>query len=373
MRPAAFVSLPTLTLALLLAAACGSPDERALASKPTAPGADARGGEGEFGACAAEITTAQRGEVDIVVIIDTSGSMDAETAQVQANINKFAQTIGQSGLDYRVVLIAEKFKPSLLPAGVPILGAPSGICVPPPLGGANCGDNAPLFRHLTTTVGSDDSLDILLNTYDATWHAWVRPTSTKVFIEITDDNSVVDWKTFDQKLLQKAGAVFGTAAQRKYIFNAICGWQDGTTPLSSTRCATAQNNGDQYQHLSQLTKGTIESVCKADYGSVFNNIASGLVASLGCEFAVPKTTGAAGASVDPTKVAVRYTKAGQAEATLVQVTDASKCAGVSDAWYYDDNQKPTRILFCPALCQSVGKDLDSKVEVAVGCKAPAPR
>src|SRR3954452_19880718 len=37
--------------------------------------------------CAATATQAKHAEVDFVVVIDTSGSMDTETAQVRANIN----------------------------------------------------------------------------------------------------------------------------------------------------------------------------------------------------------------------------------------------------------------------------------------------
>jgi hypothetical protein len=46
---------------------------------------------------------------------------------------------------------------------------------------------------------------------------------------------------------------------------------------------------------------------------------------------------------------------------------------VANAWYYDDNANPTKIVFCPATCTSAGADTAGKVEVAVGCKAPPPK
>jgi hypothetical protein len=366
--------------ALALLIACGAGTERSLADAKKAPGATlgTPGATGDFiattpgpgtnpdGTCAAQVTEARRGEVDVIVIIDTSGSMDEETAQVQQNMNSFAQTIGQSGLDYRVIMIADKFKPPPFPF-VP----GSGICVPPPLAGANCGDNPPLYRHITEEVGSKDSLHKILQTYDSTWHQWARPTATKVFIEITDDNSDLDWASFDQQLLAKAPAgMFGSQGQRKYIFNSICGWAENTPALSGGNCNSAENNGDQYQHLSQLTNGVIDSVCKKSYANVFGKLADGLITALGCTFGIP---GAQSGPVDPTKVVVRYTKAGAAAAELTQVTDPSKCGTIAGAWYFNDNQNPGHIVFCPDLCNTAGKDTTGKVEVAVGCKAPPPR
>jgi hypothetical protein len=292
--------------------------------------------------------------------------MDEETAQVQANMNTFAQSIGTSGLDYRVIMIADKYQPSPFPF-VPA----HGICVPPPLGGANCTDNPPLYRHIKTEVGSNDSLNKILETYDATWQSWARPAATKVFVEITDDNAAIDWATFDQMLLARGPSnMFGTQGQRKYIFNSICGWQDSTPMLSGTKCDSAENTGDQYQHLSQLTNGTIDSVCKTSYANVFDKIASGVIQTLGCEFGIPNAqTG----PVDPTTVVVKYTKAGGAPSELIQVTDPSKCGTQSQAWYFKDPQHPERIVFCPDLCNTVGKDQTGKLEVEVGCKAPPPR
>src|SRR5262249_40894804 len=148
-------------------------------------------------------------------------------------------------------------------------------------------------------------------------------------IEVTDDNSDLAWNAFDTQLLAKSPAQFGTASARRYIFNSICGWKQGTAPLALDKCDTSENTGDQYQHLSQLTGGRIESVCATSYASVFGSIATGLVTKLGCEFAYPKSS--SGAATDPTAVVVQYTpgSSGTPKA-LSQVTDASKCGSVAD-------------------------------------------
>ncbi|MDB4935324.1 MAG: hypothetical protein JWP87_2296 [Labilithrix sp.] len=326
------------------------------------------GGVTDDNNCAAQVTTAQRAQVDIVVVIDTSGSMAEETAQVKANINTFASKIGSSGLDYTVVMIAEKPPSFPFPPGFPI----PGMCVPAPLGGASCADNPPVFHQVNEAVGSTDSLSIILSKF-GTYEPWLRASAFKVFIEVTDDNSTdVPFASFDQQLLAKSPMHFGTATNRRYVFNSICGWKKGTPVLSADACGTAVNTGDQYQQLSKLTGGIVDSVCETDYSGVFDNIAKGLVKKLGCEFSFPKST--TGQQTDPSRVAVHYTPGGGgAKKTLTQVTDASKCASIPDAWYYDDNSNPTKILFCPTTCTAAGGDTDGKLEVAVGCKAPPPK
>jgi hypothetical protein len=176
---------------------------------------------------------------------------------------------------------------------------------------------------------------------------------------------------FDPQLLAKQPAgVFGTAAQRKYIFDSIVGWQENTPYVSGPKCSTAVNNGSEYQTLSQLTKGLIDSVCKTDYSAVLDNLANGIAPRLACEFVMPS---ADGGTIDPTKVAVQFTPGSGTPLVLTQVTDASECDANPNSWYYDDNVNPTKILLCPSTCTTVSGDHSGKVDVLLGCKAPAAK
>ena len=369
----------------LLAIACGSGRDRSgfendragNASSSGQPNEDPSGNLGSSGGdpsssgqpptCAATVNQATRAEVDIIVVIDTSRSMMEETNQVKQNLNAFATSIGNSGLDYNVIMIAEK--PQKLPFTPPGF-TPPGICVQPPLAGADCADG-PTFHHLNTQVGSTDSLQIILDEYPK-YSAWLRPTAYKVFIEVTDDNSALAHATFDQQLLAKSPQQFGDTNARRYIFNSICGYKRNTPVLSSEKCSSAENTGDQYQHLSQLTGGTVDAVCETSYASVFDNIAKGLITKLGCEFAFPKADN--GQPTDPTTVVVTYTPGdGSPGKALTQVTDASKCSANPDGWFYDNAASPTKILFCPSTCDGPGADTAGKLEVAVGCAAPPPK
>jgi hypothetical protein len=316
--------------------------------------------------CAATVAQVERPKVDIVFVIDNSGSMGAEMAQVKSNVNAFAQSIGQTGLDYRVIMIVAK---ASSPTQTGLV-----LCVPPPLGGPNCTDNLPTFRHVNQSVGSTNPLSLVLSTYDSTnaalaWKGNLRADSYKVFVAVTDDQSAITAQAFDTQLLAKQPAgMFGTAANRRYIFHTIAGWQEGTPILSATKCASAVNTGSRYQELSQLTGGIVDSVCKTDYSGVLANIARGTTQRLACELSVPTQ-----ANADPTKVAVQVTPPGGQPQTLTRVLDASRCAANPNSWYYDNNTTPTKILLCTDTCTGVNAQQGTKIEALVGCLTEPPR
>lgn len=375
-----------------LAVACGSADDdggglTGSGKRSSAPGSTGFG-ESEVasgsddGACAATVAQTEKAKVDIIFVIDNSGSMGEEMTQIRQNVNRFAEKVGGIGLDYRVLFIVRKAQPGIANS--------LALCVPAPLAGAGCADNAPKFFHVDQDVQSSNSLDIILRTYDgsssqqgdkygdfenggmpvAPWKDKLRIDSTKVFVEVTDDESSMTAEAFDAALLAKLPAgMFGTAENRKYVFHSIISKPASAAVPSSKICGTAAGTSLQYQKLSQLTGGLMDEVCKADYSSVLDNIAKGIVDKLGCELGYPGQ-----GTTDPTKVVVRYTPAGQqSSSNLTQVTDASKCSQVKDGWYYDDAKAPTKIVLCPAMCGNANATVGTKIEALVGCQAPAPR
>jgi hypothetical protein len=383
MKRATLTSLSFALVAIGLSAGCSSaaPHSGFDGNDPNAdpqaattdPQADSGSGSfqqgGDAGAndttCAATTAQPEKPKVDIIFVIDDSASMNAEMNQVRTNANAFAAKIGQSGLDYRVVFIVKRATSPSQAGNV--------ICVPPPLGGANCADG-PLFRHVNQDVQSNNSLALVLSTYDdpnpqIAWQSFLRFEAFKVFVEVSDDGGYdMAHTTFDQELLAKPPAgMFGTAQQRKYMFHAICGWSTGTTPPSATKCATADHAGVTYQSLAMLTGGIIDSVCKTDYSGVLDNLAKGIASKLACDLGYPK-----GQASDPTKVVVQSTPPSGAATKLTQVTDASKCGAVADAWYYDDPSAPTKIVLCPSTCDAAAAG-GNRIDALVGCKAPPPK
>jgi Mg-chelatase subunit ChlD len=84
-----------------------------------------------------------------------------------------------------------------------------------------------------------------------------------------------------------------------------------------------------------------------------------------CDFGIPAQN-AAGMSVNPGKVNVRYTAAGMTASTLVSQTFMSdpKNCGSAGGWYYDNPSAPTLIKLCDSTCQSLS---GGSIQVEFGC------
>jgi Mg-chelatase subunit ChlD len=84
-----------------------------------------------------------------------------------------------------------------------------------------------------------------------------------------------------------------------------------------------------------------------------------------CDFSIP-AQGAAGMTIDPSKVNVRYTATGASASTLVTQTfmsDPKNCTSAG-GWYYDNPSAPTLIKLCDASCQSLS---GGSIQVEFGC------
>ncbi|RYZ62854.1 MAG: hypothetical protein EOP08_11740 [Proteobacteria bacterium] len=127
--------------------------------------------------------------------------------------------------------------------------------------------------------------------------------------------------------------------------------------------------GVQHQRLVALTGGVLDSICRDNWSPVLTNLASTVVASIGCEYTIPR---AENVRIDADKVLVRYTPAGGTPEPLPRVRGAAKCAGDKD-WYYDNDADPTRVLLCPKACESLGKSATGKIDVLIACGGLIPR
>ncbi|MBW2454059.1 MAG: hypothetical protein JRI68_06100, partial [Deltaproteobacteria bacterium] len=137
--------------------------------------------------CAEASSKAQDGEApaDIIIVVDTSGSMDLEAQWTQQNMNEMVNIIAGSGIDAHVVMIAS-----------------TEICVPAPLGSGSCpnDENLPGFRHVQQSVGSNNALQLILATYPE-WKDSLRQAATKTFVAVSDDDSDLGAGGFTDQLL----------------------------------------------------------------------------------------------------------------------------------------------------------------------------
>jgi len=333
-------------------------------------------GFAEGGACATTTAAAIKPPVDVIFVIDQSGSMSDDIANVKANINKLSDNLKKTGLDYRVVMIAGYNTSSVDGTGAPrSTSATYQVCVPPPLGGASCGAPTANFRASNVHVESYDALKIVAQSFDLTgadtrWKDFLRSAATKVVVPITDDNSNysgtstyygISADAFDTQMTSKPGGQFGTKSKRNYVVYPIIGAP--AHPAETPKCGSnAVNEGPEYIKLAKLTKGKWFPICLTDFGPVFTEMAKSIATRVACELGIP--TPPSGEKIDYNKVNVTYSSSGGTSET-VKYDDSTTCEAGANGWQY--NADKTKILLCGDACKKVQADLSAKVTVEFGC------
>lgn len=300
--------------------------------------------------------------VDIIWIIDNSGSMDEETRVIQDNINSFAASISASGIDYHVIVITD---PSAF-----------GLSVPAPLG-----TDTTRFRLVTWDVQSADALTDAIASYAPPppaigYSDFLRPDAVTHFIHVTDDESSMSAADFRTQMTALLGHGFTShvIASPPGSTHMLClpgfgciGTEDGC----AGSFGEAADNGDIYWALAMATGGQRLSICSADWSVVFRTLEATIAVPMPipCEFAIPEPP--AGMAFDRTRVNVTFTPSGGGAPTtfpFVGTADGADCRVGVNGWYYDDPLNPTQIILCPSTCTLVEGDESARVDIALGCE-----
>jgi hypothetical protein len=353
-------------------------------------------GTGEGGTCAQAESRAMlvKEPIDIIVVLDNSGSMDEELDAVERNINvNFAGILDDGDVDYRMILISRHRKAARDDAND--AEAKTSICVEAPLSGLMaCPAPEPIFSarffQYFTKIESDDSFDVTLDTYEPPfaegredradqapegWSAWLRPRAKKVFLEMTDDDEDMNSSEFVSELQTMAPEHFGTdPASPGFVFHSIIGIAEKAVetqpylpnePVTSQRCPSVNSEGVTYQELSILTGGLRFPLCGFDaYDVVFRRIAEDVVTrtQVACDFAIPPPP--PDKDLELEKVAVNYTSGnGSADQEFLQASTPTDCG--PDAFYIEGG---VRIVLCPEACAFVQADEMARVDVLFTCE-----
>lgn len=317
--------------------------------------------------------------VDIIITIDSSGSMNGEIEAVQRNINEnLSAILDAERLDYRVIMNAA------FPA----------VCVEAPLGGnPDCSSpdatitDTERFFHYNQRIASTNSFDRILNGFATPdplhpepagegWNRWLREDAIKVFIEISDDDSNMRFTEFDTRLLALPGNHFGTAEDRNYVWHSIIGmvardapdellpWEP-TDPVHRRNCTPGSAGyADDYQELSILTGGLRFPLCNNDsFNSVFSRIAEDVVsgARLPCTFAPQRPMG--GETPDFNRLIAFFEPTGGERRKLRRVMGPDECAADGDFYVVDET-----LQLCPTFCDEVQMDDAAGIEIHVACE-----
>jgi hypothetical protein len=351
-------------------------------------------------ACAVErADTVQFKEpIDIIVTVDNSASMGEELAATERNINEnFASILADSQLDYRMIVLT-------LHRRVPRTGfgqSATMLCVSAPLSSLEACDSAdePRFNdhffQYSTRVESDDSFDILLDTYAPPfeadredefgnaplgWSEWLRPGIKKVFLELTDDNEDMPSDEFVRALTELAPEHFGTDVERpSFVFHSIVGVAEKvpvtepyqpSEPVQSQPCTSNGSDvttaGETYQELSRLTGGLRFPICLSSlYDVVFREIAGKVIAQsdIACDFPVPAPPAGRTLDLDRVSISIEHELTGASPSTFGQARTAADCEG--DAFFIQEG----RIQLCPEACSAVRSEEGARVDVLFGCES----
>ena len=341
--------------------------------------------------------------VDIIWIVDSSSSMRPAIEQVRIGLNDFAAMIGETGIDYRVIMLALRNKEIsvvLTGSGQGNSGQRFAVCIPPPLAGDDDCGNGERFYHSSIDIRSTQPLEQFLGTLDQTqgyeigqprggeqWKDWLRPSATKSIVVVTDDNSRLTPSEFEYysggtnphssgfRLPPGILHVSRNKLFDGYVFHGLYGWEREDDP--GVRCRYPDNSpaaasGSTYSYLVSTTGGVRAKICDgaSAWGPFYDAVATAVTATtkIDCEFRIPEPVDGEEV-VDPTLVNVHVVDDGQST-TVGKVNSSADC-GPGGGWYYDDNSNPTLITMCEATCEfaqtKVGPGKDGSIEVLMGC------
>jgi hypothetical protein len=319
---------------------------------------------------------------DIIFAIDTSSSMGEETEFVQTYLNQFSQQIIDSGIDVRVILIgnyqagavvaqpASELLPDggVAPATAPVQDPRAGgggrqnfgLCIAAPLGSGACpqDENLPIYAHVGESVGSNDMLNVIVNSFPQ-WQQHLRPEASKSIVIVSDDDALTEP---NNSAAAFTAALEGLAPElfTEWTFNGIfCGMD---CEPDSVRI------GVVYQELVAQTGGVAGELCLQDFQPVFDRLAEQIIDDAGteiaCEWELPAVPEGQTFSVDLVEVNRTTDIAGTVAFSRVPYVE--DCAASS--WYFDDPLNPTRILACPQTCEAMQAEAAGSIDVSFGCE-----
>lgn len=285
---------------------------------------------------------------DIIVVIDTSGSMSAEAAFVQAQMNSFSIQIEAANVDSHIILISN-----------------NEVCLAPPLGSGGCpgaDSNPPDYFHLDQTVGSSNALQLVLDRYDD-YSAHLRPTAVTHLVVVTDDDSNIDAPTFISQFVGLSPHL------SDFVAHGIIAPEDPFLACQNmtTCCGLAADRGTVYQALIQATGGVEGNLCEQEFQPIFQAVAQVVIggASLSCSFEIPPAP--LGETFDQNEVNVEFDDGAGGTLEIGRVDSAAMCAGVSNGWYYDNPADPQVIVLCPQTCGEVQGFASASIGIIFGC------
>lgn len=302
----------------------------------------------EESACVTTSSTASAVELDLIVLLDRSGSMYGQNWNgATTALKQFVQDPSSAGVNVGIVYFPTDSPPDGLvcnDAHYQNLSVPLG----------KLPQNAPA---LVQSIDDEDPNGGSTPMYGALHGALAHATAQKdqfpshkvilVFASDGDPNSCPGNQNDISEIAGLAKAALDYNGVETYVV-AI----SGASVINLDKIAAAGGTTKAYdvtQNISQFSQRMGEIRANA----------------LACHYIVPEPPG--GEPLEPGKVVVKHINADGTTGALPPVANKNAC-GQGDGWYYDDPINPHTIELCPASCNIIEEDHDGKVDVLFGCK-----
>jgi len=183
-------------------------------------------------------------------------------------------------------------------------------------------------------------------------YAWTYPTERSVVVLVTDGYPQGDpsypadcQSPPGSKIIAKAADAYNNYGVVTYTVNVMGG--DATLMQN---IATAGHG--QYFYVTDANAST-------DLVNALNQIRAN---SVSCDLLLDTNQG-----IDPTQVSVVFTSGSGVTSNFTKLASGQPCGTLDDRWYFDNDTTPTKITLCPSTCARVRADINSKLNVVIGC------
>ena len=339
-----------------------------MTEQPTSPTPPKDGTKPSDGGCVGTSKTAppaDKPQIDLVWVVDSSASMADEQQKIAANLLQFADRISTADLDVHIVMLTTTSGlscPEVLP--------------PDPLAGSPLA-NDPRYLFIETRINSFNGLELARSSFPM-YSSFLRQSATTHFVIVTDDDSkyrALPTPTERASMFQKdMQALLG----KSFTFHTIS--SEGPEPCSDPTCVPKMNTamcqfpsngcgasapGATYYDLAEMTHGLTASICQSDWAVIFKPLSQAIIQSapLPCDYQIPPPP--SGETLDAGKVNVRWRAPAANSDMLFTKAQSPAACGTALGWYYDDDSKPTEVKLCPATCKTIAAG--GTLSISYGC------